>query len=261
MRAFSCGKLVETARLRSFLFGGRFSASHVMRWMVPGMVCRAVGDGVGGLLACLYRLAPPLPLGAGDYVRPAGIVSVCGEGVGGVVEVLPISWPVVVSSHHLRRHCLSVCLLRCPRRHLPRAPCVSSSPLVPHVLRSRPHCSSCVRPASVFSCDFLSPLSPFFDKRGRGAWRIVICLLASFVLGCGSPVVRAFGLSSAADGGRRGRWRGSLLVSDGGGRCCVVGWLCLVCGWRVCIYELDACLCIMIVVERKRTRKDFDDDD
>lgn len=49
---------------------------------MPGTVCRAGRMALAGRLACLYRLAHPLPLGAGDYVRPADVVSACGEGVG-----------------------------------------------------------------------------------------------------------------------------------------------------------------------------------
>lgn len=195
----------------------------------------------------------------------------------------------------------------------------------------------------MFSCGFLSPLSPFLRRAGRG----VLCLLVSFVAvlflssrfphslrsspcllvprwiarvalvsvlvvavvsvrvssplvassprsstsvgGAGvgslfaclppfsdavSSIVRAGGrravaclplgwrtVSSAADCGRRGRWRGSLLASDGGGRCGVVGVLCSVCGVVVCIYKSGACSYIMDIVERKRTRKDFDDDE
>ena len=92
--------------------------------MASGTGCRAGRMASAGRLACLYRLAPPLPLGAGEYVRSAGVVSVGGEGVGGVVEVLPILCPVVVSS---RRPRPSACLLRRPRRHRPRSPCASSS--------------------------------------------------------------------------------------------------------------------------------------
>ena len=104
---FSCGELGETARGRPFVIGS-FSASCVMGWTVLGSVCRAGLMASAGRCACLYRLALPLPLGAGDYVRPAGVGSACGEGVGGIVEVLPISWLVVVSS---RRHRLSLLAL------------------------------------------------------------------------------------------------------------------------------------------------------
>ena len=45
-------------------------------------VCRAGRMASAGRRACLYRLAHPLPLGAGEYVRPAGVGSVGGEGVG-----------------------------------------------------------------------------------------------------------------------------------------------------------------------------------
>lgn len=79
--------------------------------------------------------------------------------------------------------------------------------------------------------------SPSFDKRGRGACRLVICLLALVL------VVRAANRASA------------------GMVCCLawlrVGVLCSVCVVGVCIYRLGACSCMMDVVERKRTRKDF----
>ena len=84
---FSCGELVKTARWRPFVIGS-FSASCVMGWTVLGSVCRAGLMASAGRCACLYRLALPLPLGAGDYVRPAGVGSACGEGVGDIVEVL-----------------------------------------------------------------------------------------------------------------------------------------------------------------------------
>ena len=90
-----------------------FSASRVMGWMASGPVFRAGLMASAGRRAYLYRFARPLPLGAGEYMRSAGIVSVCGEGVGGIVEVLPISWPVVVSSRRLRHPLPSACLLRC----------------------------------------------------------------------------------------------------------------------------------------------------
>ena len=238
-----------------------------------------------------------------------------------------------MSSHHLRRHRLSVCLLRCPPPVIislvPHACCHLPSP--PHVLRSRPLCPSCVcssppcsrvvsyrfsprsfdepggaffaclprslrllsrRPVFLtrfarapcllalrvivlrrprFRSSSPSPLlvsrrvpvcrlSPFFDKRGRGGCRVVLACLSrrfALVLGCGSPVVRACGLSSAADGVRLGRWRGSLLALGWRRAMWCRLWLCSVCGWRVCIYEFGACSCIMIVVERKRLRRDF----
>ena len=194
-------------------------------------------------------------------------------------------------------------------RHLP-------SP--PHVLCSRHLCLSCVRscPPPVFSCGFLSPLSPFLRRAGRG----VLCLLAlslrlsslvSFPLvprGLLAPrwialVVAAsarapspplvshrvpFVASPRSSTSVGGAGVGSLFaclflalfsvavspscvradgravvclprMTAGVGRCRLV--LCLVCGVRVCIYELGACSCIMMGVERKRTRKDFDDDE
>ena len=140
-----------------------FSASRVMGWMASGPVFRAGLMASAGRRAYLYRFARPLPLGAGEYMRSAGIVSVCGEGVGGIVEVLPISWPVVVSSRRLRHPLPSACLLRCSLCR-PRPP---PPPLL------RPFLPS----AHAFSCGFLSLFSPFLRRAGRG----VSCLLVSFV--------------------------------------------------------------------------------
>lgn len=113
-----------------------FSASRVMGWMASGPVFRAGLMASAGRRAYLYRFARPLPLGAGEYMRSAGIVSVCGEGVGGIVEVLPISWPVVVSSRRLRHPLPSACLLRCSlcRPRPPPPSCVRSCLLL---MRSR----------------------------------------------------------------------------------------------------------------------------
>lgn len=286
--AFSCCELGETARLRSFVFVAvfRFSghvADGVGRWFaVSGGWRRRV------VVLAFTGSRVPCPLGRGIICGLRGIVFVCGEGVGGIVEVLPVSLLVVVSSHHLRRHRLSVCLLRCPPRyHLPRAPCVLSSPIsapcasfssslpllclflpppcsrvvsyrfsprsfdepggaffacLPRSLRllsrrpvfltrfARAPCLLALRVIVLrrprFRSSSPSPLlvsrrvpvcrlSPFFDKRGRGGCRVVLACLSrrfALVLGCGSPVVRVCGLSSSADGGRRGRW---LLACPG----------------------------------------------
>lgn len=316
-------QLVKTARLRSFGLGS-FSASCVMVWMASGTCCRVGRMASAGRLACLYRFARPLPPGAGDYVRSAGVGFVCGEGVGVSLRFSLSRGPrgsVVVSSHHLCCHRLSVCLLRCPS-------CVVSPPSTfsPRSLPPFPMCSVlahlCSRVVSYrlsprffdelggafFDClsrslrlsssrlVFLTRFArlrssslvpvlacPTVDRSRRPRFRprhcrrlcsYLVAVLISFVpprsstsvgwAGVGSlfaclppfsdavsPIVRAGGrravaclplgwrtVSSAADCGRRGRWRGSLLASDGGGRCGVVGVLCSVCGVVVCIYEL-----------------------
>lgn len=248
-------------------------------------------DGVGGLLACLYRLAHPLPLGAGEYVRPAGVGLVCGEGVGVSLRFSLSRGSRGLSSCHLiisvviasRSACFvasppvviflaphacrplpslgsSSCYLVILRRRLacfavlplsssPRVPCalflssllllrpsclcvlvwfliallpvpstgwtgrfvaclphsswlssrrlvflVPPSPcLLALVDRSHPspsHAAVVLSPPSSCSCLVVSPrclFSPFFDKRGRGVWRLVLCLLALVL------VVRAAG--------------------------------------------------------------------
>lgn len=122
-------------------------------------------------------------------------------------------------------------------RSFPSASLSSSHAATP----SRPSSCSCLIVPSVRSF-----VSPFFDKRWRGAWRLVLYLLA---LWC-----------RRAGGGR-------CRLDSGGGEasagmvCCLagllVGGLCSVCGVVICIYELGACSCIMVGIERKRTRKDF----
>ena len=147
-----------------------------MGWTVPGPVCRAVGMASAGRRACLYRLAHPLPLGAGEYVRPAVIGSACGEGVG-VSSRFSLSR--CSSSCHLVAPAViaSLCLLRrpvlvVPCSHRSRLPCPMCFVPCPVALSS---CPLVVIP--VFSCGFLSSFSPFLRLAGRG----VLCLLASFV--------------------------------------------------------------------------------
>lgn len=175
-------------------------------------------DGVGGLLACLYRLAHPLPLGAGEYVRPAGVGLVCGEGVGVSLRFSLSRGSRGLSSCHLiisvviasRSACFvappsssSSRLMRVVLSHLSARRRVISpsfvvglltSPFflcrhrpVSHVLCSCPLCSSCVRPASVFSCGFLSLFSPFLRRAGRGG-----LLLACLIRRGSRPVVSFF---------------------------------------------------------------------
>lgn len=286
------------------------------------MVCRIGRMASVGRRACLYRFARPLPLGAGDYVRPAGFGLVCGEGVGvfsrffyllarrrvisssSVVGLLASPFflcrhrpvpPVVLAP---RPACFAVpCVVSLPSAFSPRSLpplcsalrvlvrflialppflrragrgvlCLLASfvvALVPPspcllVLVDRPHPSpshavvvlSSSSPLLVSRRVPVCRLSPFFDKRGRGGCRLVICLLA-LVLACGFPVVRA--ACGRRAGGVRCRRGGFVAWRVGVG-----GGLCSVCVVGVCIYKLSACSCIMIDVERKRTRKDFDDD-
>ena len=304
---------------------GSFSASHVMGRMASRTGCRAGWMAPAGRLACLYRFALPLPLGAGDYVRSAVIGSACGEGVGDIVEVL---LSISSSSFHLfiAVVIVSPCLLRCLRRLILVSPCLLRHPVL--VVSSSPRCHRLCLAACVRSCPlcsrmgFLSLLSPFLRLAGRG----VLCLLAhalwlSFPSPCslvsclpafachrGSPPRRlvSCGCSSCLSSRRvssvpscssclpvlRQAWAGSvsarccllafvlvvraaagvggiasaglvccLFASDGwrAMRCCRL-WLCRVCVVVVCIYKLNACSCIMDIVERKRTRKDFDDE-
>lgn len=124
---------------------------------MPGPVCRAVRMASAGRRACLYRLALPLPLGAGDYVRPAVIGSACCEGAGGIVEVL-----LSIGSSSSFPACFAVSLCRSHPRP-PPASCASFTPPA----------SVLVLPP-VFLCGFLSFPSPFLRLAGRG----VLCLLA-----------------------------------------------------------------------------------
>lgn len=162
---------------------GACVSSHnrgVFRFLCHGMNsagggCRAVGMASAGRCAYFYQLARPLPLGAGEYVRPAGVGSACGEGVGGIVEVL---LSIGSSSFHLFISVVIASLLA----SLPLVVLVVSSSLLPCFLR--PFLSP------VFSCcGFLSLPSPFLRLAGRG----VLCLLAyalwlSFLSPC-SPSV------------------------------------------------------------------------
>ena len=267
---FSCGELVKTARGCVLSQSRSFSASCVMVWMASGMCCRVGRMASAGRRACLYRLAPPLPLGAGDYVRSAGM----GSGVSSRFSLYRGS-----SSCHL-----VVSVVIAPRSACFVAPPVVIS-LVPHVLRSRPLCPSCVCSpprvlvwflivllpvpstsragrfvacfaslrcvsclsslASVSPCLLAlrvivlrrhrfrssspSPLpvsrrlpvclfSPFFDKRGRGACRLVLCLL-----------IASLSFSSAVSPVVRAACGGLLFACPGiaGGRCGVVGCGCV----------------------------------
>ena len=228
---------------------------------MPGPVCRAVRMASAGRRACLYRLALPLPLGAGDYVRPAVIGSACCEGAGGIVEVLlsigssssfPACFAVSLCRSHPRPPRL-MCFIHAPCVRSCLAPCI----LVWFLIVSLPVLAISRAGRSVFACLFVEALvlfallvpyrplvrlfSPSLNKRWRGVRRLVLACLPS------SPVVRA----AAGVGG---------LVSAGM-VCCLaglrVGVLCLVCGVGVCIYKLGACSCMMIDVERKRLRRDF----
>lgn len=138
-----------------------------------------------GRRACLYRLAPPLPLGAGEYVRPAGVVSVGGEGVGVFSRFSLSRGP---SSCHL---IISVVIASRPLGLLASLPPSSSSscPMRAVISRLRPMCFALVLSAPlasvlvpVFSCGFLSLPSPFLRRAGRGVLACLLaCLLVSFV--------------------------------------------------------------------------------
>lgn len=118
--------------------------------------CRAGRMASAGRCAYFYRLARPLPLGAGDYVRPAGIGSACGEGVGGIVEVL---LSIGSSSFHLfiAVVIVSPCLLSLPPSSHPRLSLLASS-----------SCSRCLVLAPLSSplpCRLRPFLSPVFSYR------------------------------------------------------------------------------------------------
>lgn len=237
-----------------------FSASRVMWRMASGDGLPYRADGVGGL-SCLPLpvRASPAPWGGGLYAACGVLFSfaVRGSGVSSRFSLSRCS-----SSSHLIISVViafrSACFVA-PRYHLPRAPCVLSSPIsapcasfssslpllclflpprvlvwfliaflpVPstsragrsllaclvrcgsrlrrHVFLTRFARAPCLLALRVivlrrprFRSSSPSPLlvsrrvpvcrlSPFFDKRGRGGCRVVLCLLASFVLGCGFP--------------------------------------------------------------------------
>ena len=130
-----------------------------------------------------------------------------------------------------------------------------------------------------FAC--LPPLI-VFDRSPRHV--LISCRRSSRPSSCSClivPSVRSFVLPVF-----RQVWAGSMAARSrcacpcsrraGGGRCrldsvggeasagmvcclagLLVGGLCSVCGVGVCIYKLGACSCMMIVVERKRLRRDF----
>ena len=111
---------------------------------MPGGGCRAGRMASAGRCAYFYRLARPLPLGAGDYVRSAVIGSACGEGVG-VSSRFSLSRcssschlvaPVVIASLCLLRRpvlvvpCSHRSRLPCPMCFVPCPVALSSCPLV-----------------------------------------------------------------------------------------------------------------------------------
>lgn len=136
------------------------------------MVCRIGRMASVGRRACLYRFARPLPLGAGDYVRPAGFGLVCGEGVGVFSRFFYLlARRRVISSSSV------VGLLASPFflcRHRPVPPSSSplgllASPFPVSSLSHRPSRLVLSRPSallSVFSCGFLSPSPRSFDEPG-----------------------------------------------------------------------------------------------
>lgn len=138
------------------------------------MGCRAGRMALAGRRAYLYRFARPLPpLGAGDYMRPAGIVSVCGEGVGGGISS---RFSLSRGSRGLSSCHLIISVVIAPLLAL-LFPASSSPISPPHVLRSRPLLLPPLVVIHVFSCDFLSLASTFLRRVGRG----VLCLFASLV--------------------------------------------------------------------------------
>lgn len=153
---------------------GSFSAFHVMGRMASRTGCRAGWMAPAGRLACLYRFALPLPLGAGDYVRPAGVGSACCEGVGVSLRFPLISLLVVVSSH-LRRHRLSLLASLPPCRSHPRsrAPCVSFLPAP---------CLMCVRSFPCVLVLFLIVLLPVLAISRAGRSLFACPCVVAFVL-------------------------------------------------------------------------------
>lgn len=125
VRVFSCGELVKTARLRFFMPWGRCPLLVSWDWR-----CRAcaVVMALAGRRAWLYRFARPLPIGAGEYVRPAGVVSVCGERVG-VSLRFPLS--CCSSSYHIAAPSSLLASLFSPRRHRSRRPSTRPPASVP----------------------------------------------------------------------------------------------------------------------------------
>lgn len=150
------------------------------------MVCRIGRMASVGRRACLYRFARPLPLGAGDYVRPAGFGLVCGEGVGVFSRFFYLlARRRVISSSSV------VGLLASPFflcRHRPVPPSSSplgllASPFPVSSLSHRPSRLVLSRPSallSVFSCGFLSPSPsppvPSTSRAGRSLFaRLIRC--------------------------------------------------------------------------------------
>ena len=261
------------------------------------MVCRIGRMASVGRRACLYRFARPLPLGAGDYVRPAGFGLVCGEGVGVFSRFFYLlARRRVISSSSV------VGLLASPFflcRHRPVPP--SSSPLgllaSPFPVSSLSHRPSRIVLSRPPPRSFDEPGGAFFVCSPHSLWlssrRPRVCLSSWIVLtrphlmrssscprrrlcSCLVAVLISFvsPRSSTSVGGERGgsffaclpRSFSAAVSLRACVRCrramcrCRRG-LCSVCGVVVCIYKSGACSCIMIVVERKRTRKDFDDDE
>lgn len=138
-----------------------------------------------GRRACLYRPAHPLPLGAGEYVRPAGVGSACGEGVGVSLRFSYLSARRRFISSYPSSSSLSACFAvsLCRPHPCPHASCASFPLLRPFL-------------SPVFLCGFLSFLAPFLRRAGRG----VLCLLALSVFGSRplAPCPPALPLSSRA---------------------------------------------------------------
>ena len=266
---------VSLSRSRSFACCYMSSGRRFALFSIRGVVWRFTG------YSCRY----PVGVGVFQYMPLNGILWLLTGIFGDVVRCSFSSLPVASSS--------PLCLLRCPRCHLPRAPCVSLSPIsapcasfssslpflclfpprvlvwfliaslpvpstsragrscllasfvaalvpssrVPHLVfpvlacptadRSRPPPSRAVVALAIALASsplLVSHRFRVFSPRsstsggGRGGCRLVICLLASFVLGCGPPVVRCVRAVIV------GEWRRAA-------GCCL-----LALGWRLAVW-------------------------
>lgn len=174
-RACFCCELGETVRLRSFMPWAVFRFScHGMNVAGAGLPCR--GDGVGGS-SCLPLSvrSSPCPLGRGIMcgLRASAPPAVRGSGVSSRFSYLIARRRVILPA-------IVVIVSPCLLRHPVFVPSSSHPPPSPLPFPPAPPSSSSL----VFSCGFLSLLSPFLRLAGRGD----ICLLASSVFGSRSLV-------------------------------------------------------------------------
>ena len=176
---------MKTARVRSFVSVAVSPLLVSCGWCGVGVIVCHAGCGWRRRVAVLAFTGSLIPRPGGG-----GLYEACGHRFRsavrgrGVVEVLPISLLVVVSSHHFRRYRLSVCLLRCPRCHLPRAPCVSLSPISAPCASFSSSLSLCVRSFPAFSCHCL--IAFLHVSSTSRAWRSFACLP---LRRCSRPVV------------------------------------------------------------------------